>query len=113
MNNWKFIVGMIALIIIVYLSADFFRPLIDNGKQYKNKIDSLDKAIVLIQEHQIKLDSAIEMFNNEIDSVDINIKNIKGQKIIIKEIYHEKNNNVSSFNNRQIDSFFSNRYGKW
>jgi septal ring factor EnvC (AmiA/AmiB activator) len=113
MNNWKFLVVMVVLILTIYLAFDFFRPIVDNSKETKDKIDSLNKAIMMIQEHQIKLDSTIAIFNNEIGSVDSNIKNIKRQKTIIKEIYHEKINNVSSFNNNQIDSFFSGRYGKW
>jgi len=113
MNNWKFIVSMIVLIIIIYLAADFFKPIVNNSKETKDKIDSLNNVIMVIKEHQIKLDSTIKIFSDGINNVDSSIKKIKGQKTIINQIYYEKSNSASSFNNRQIDSFFTDRYGKW
>jgi translation initiation factor IF-3 len=35
----------------------------------------------------------------------------KAVKTVIKEIYYEKINNVSKYNDKQLDSFFTDRYG--
>lgn len=110
MNNWKVIIFMVILVLIIFLIPKYFSPIIDNQKQTFDKIDSLNNIIKDIQSHQLKLDSSINNFNSMIDEVDSSIKNIKGQKTIIKEIYHEKINSVSSYTNKQIDSFFSGRY---
>lgn len=101
---------MVILVLIIFLIPKYFSPIIDNQKQTFDKIDSLNNIIKDIQSHQLKLDSSINNFNSMIDEVDSSIKNIKGQKTIIKEIYHEKINSVSSYTNKQIDSFFSGRY---
>jgi len=74
------------------------------------KIDSLNTLIEEIHKDQQKLDSTIEGYNQKIDEVDEHIGKIKGQKTIVKEIYHEKINNVDKLSHPQLDSFFSNRY---
>lgn len=74
------------------------------------KIDSLNNLIEEIHKDQLKLDSSIQGYNEKIDEVDNHIDKIKGQKTIIKEIYHEKINNVDKLSNPELDSFFSNRY---
>jgi hypothetical protein len=76
----------------------------------KAKIDSLNTLIEEIHKDQLKLDSTIEGYNQKIDEVDDHIGKIKGQKTIVKEIYHEKINNVDKLSNPQLDSFFSDRY---
>jgi hypothetical protein len=63
-----------------------------------------------IELEQKKLDSNIASYNQKIDEVDNHIDKIKGQKTIVKEIYHEKINSVDKLTNPGIDSFFSNRY---
>jgi len=77
----------------------------------KTKIDSLNKMMKELIKEQNKLDSTIILYNKEINDLDKNISSIKGQKTIIKEIYHDEINRVVNYNDAQLDSFFTNRYG--
>jgi len=76
----------------------------------KAKIDSLTLMIKEIELEQKKLDSNIVSYNQKIDEVDNHIDKIKGQKTIVKEIYHEKINSVDKLTVRELDSFFTDRY---
>lgn len=76
----------------------------------KAKLDSLNKIIKEIEFEQQKLDSNIVSYNQKIDEVDNHIDNIKGQKTIVKEIYHEKISSVDKLTVRELDSFFTDRY---
>lgn len=78
--------------------------------QEKATIDSLNIVIKDLYKVQLKLDSSIELSNKKIDSVDTDISKIKGQKTIIKEIYHEEINRAGNYTEPQLDSFFSTRY---
>ena len=60
--------------------------------EQKEKIDSLGVAIKQIHQDNKILENKISDFNKEVIEIDQNIGNIKNQKIIIKEIYHEKIN---------------------
>lgn len=113
MNNTKFFILVSLIALLLYFGMGFFKPVIFDNKETKRKIDSLNNVILNMKQEQVKLDSIINNFNNEIDSVDNKVKNIKGQKTIIREIYHEKINNVNSYDSKQIDSFFSDRYGTY
>lgn len=97
-------------IFILYYLIFFLTPRVQMAVDEKAKIDSLNNLIEEIHKDQQKLDSAIEGYNQKIDEVDNHIGKIKGQKTIVKEIYHEKINNVDKLSNPQLDSFFSNRY---
>lgn len=78
--------------------------------EQKNQLDSLNSLIKTLHEDNVKLESKIEDFNKEIENVDINIRGIKNQKTIVKEIYHEKINGVDKLTVAELDSFFANRY---
>ena len=77
----------------------------------KAEIDSLNAAINKIYQDQKKIDSSIANFNKQVTDIDNNISNIKNQKVTIKEVYHDKISRVAEYNDAQIDSFFTNRYG--
>ena len=74
------------------------------------KLDSLNVSINKMEEQNEYLEGRISDFNAQINSVDNNIQNIKGQKTIIKEYYHEKISNVDKLTDAELDSFFTNRY---
>jgi len=76
----------------------------------EQKIDYLNVIIKDMYKEQQKLDSSIIVYNKKIDEIDNSIHKIKGQKTIIKEIYHEEINRVDSYTDNDIDSFFTNRY---
>jgi glutaredoxin 2 len=77
----------------------------------RTKIDSLNTEISKIYQNQKKIDSSIVNFNKQVSNIDNNISNIKNQKETIKEVYYGKINRVNEYNDAQIDSFFTNRYG--
>jgi prophage DNA circulation protein len=79
--------------------------------QEKTKIDSLNIMMKELIKEQQKIDSTILNYNEKINNLDKNISTIKGQKIIIKEIYHDEINRVSNYTDAELDSFFTSRYG--
>lgn len=101
---------LVIILLGVLLAKRYFSPIVDASKQTFEKIDSLNNLIKEMENHRIKLDSTISMFNTQIENVDSNINKISGQKTIIKEIYHEKINRVNSYTDSEIDSFFTKRY---
>ena len=109
-SNYKTI-GKIAFgIFILYYIIFFLTPKIQMVDEEKAKLDTLNKIIKEIELEQQKLDSNIVSYNQKIDEVDNHIDNIKGQKTIVKEIYHEKISSVDKLTVRELDSFFTNRY---
>lgn len=110
-STWIVILFLIIILLGILLAKRYFTPIVDASKQTFEKIDSLNKLIKDMENHRIKLDSTISVFNTQIENVDSNINKIKGQKTVIKEIYYEKINRISTYTNDQIDSFFTERYG--
>lgn len=110
-KNYKSILKGIFGLIILYWLIFFLTPKISMSYEEKGKIDSLNNIIKKIYKDQKKLDSSINNINLEIKLVDKTINDIKGQKTIIREIYHEEINRVSNYSDTQLDSFFTNRYG--
>lgn len=96
---------------IIYWIIFFLTPSIKMSSDEKGKIDSLNNLIKEIYKDQQRLDSNISQFVKEIDKLDNNIKTIKSQKTIIKEYYHDEIDRVSTYNDDQLDSFFTKRYG--
>jgi hypothetical protein len=76
----------------------------------KAKIDSLNVLILEMNKNQQILDDKIDGINEEIVEVDNDINKIKGQKTVVKEIYHEKINRVDNLTEPELDEFFSDRY---
>ena len=76
----------------------------------KAKIDSLNVLILEMNKNQQILDDKIDGINEEIVEVDKDIDKIKGQKTVVKEIYHEKINRVNTLTEPELDEFFSDRY---
>jgi septal ring factor EnvC (AmiA/AmiB activator) len=109
-ENYKTIIKVAFGLFILYYLIFFLTPRVKMAAEERAKIDLLNKSIEEIYKHQQKLDSNIQSYNKKIDEVDDHIDNIKGQKIIIKEIYHEKINSVDKLTTPELDSFFSNRY---
>lgn len=110
-NNYKTIIKLSFGLFIFYWLIFVLTPSIQMSSQEKTKIDSLNIIIKEISKEQKKIDSSIIIFNKDIEKVDNNISTIKNQKTIIKEIYHDEINRVVNYNDAQIDSFFTNRYG--
>lgn len=109
-ENYKTILsGLFGLFILYYL-VFFLTPRVKMADEQRQKLDSLNKMVQEIELQQKKLDSNILDFNNKVNEIDLNIDKLKGEKTIIREIYHEKINSVDKYTNPQLDSFFTNRY---
>ena len=109
-KHYKTLIKVAFGLFILYYLIFFLTPKVQMAEDERAKIDSLNNLIEEIHKDQLKLDSSIQGYNQKIDEVDNHIDKIKGQKTIIKEIYHEKINNVDKLSNPELDSFFSNRY---
>ena len=109
LKNIKSIFYVITWGVLIYVIL--FRPNEKDNELYKEKINSIQKSITEIDEYQKKLNSQILGFNSQIGLIKEKISEVENQKIIIKEIYHEKISSVNSYSNKQLDSFFAERYG--
>jgi hypothetical protein len=95
-----------------YWLTQFFYPKLETIDVYKNKLDSIDNNIVVLKEQQKIVDDNINELKGEVTQVESTISSVKNQKIIVKEYYENKINSVDKFTNAELDSFFSNRYGR-
>lgn len=109
LKNIKSIFYVITWGVLIYVIL--FRPNEKDNELYKEKINSIQKSITEIDEYQKKLNAQILGFNSQIGVIKEKISEVENQKIIIKEIYHEKISSVNSYSNKQLDSFFAERYG--
>ena len=78
--------------------------------QQKQQLDSLNVLVNQLHNDNVELEKEIDEYNQKIDEVDNHIDKIKGQKTIVKEIYHEEINRAGNYTEPQLDSFFSARY---
>jgi len=103
---------LVILLAIIYVIWFLLRPSastkIDNS--YKKDIDSLTKVIENVEKKQEILYQEIKNLNDDILQTDVKISNIKQQKTIVKQIYHEKINAVDTYNDTELDSIFAKRY---
>lgn len=109
LKNIKSIFYVITWGILVYVIL--FGSNRKNDELYKEKLDNIQATINQLNENQKKLNTEILGFKNQMVEVENKISEVENQKIIIKEIYHEKINTVNNYNDRQLDSFFTERYG--
>jgi hypothetical protein len=110
-NHFKTILMVIFGLILLYWVIFILTPVMKMSGEEKYKIDSLNTMIKQIYKDQNRLDSTITNYNKEINIVDKHITEIKNQKTIIKEIYHEQINRVDNYSDHELDSFFTVRYG--
>jgi small nuclear ribonucleoprotein (snRNP)-like protein len=109
-NNYKTIVKVCFGLFILYYLIFFLTPNVKMSAEQVQKLDSLNNSINNLETHNEYLEGRISDFNAQMNVVDNNILNIKGQKTIIKEYYHEKISNVDKLTDAELDSFFTNRY---
>jgi uncharacterized protein YlxW (UPF0749 family) len=74
------------------------------------KLDSLTNIVNQMNKEQDILENKVEGINKEVVKIDENISNIKANKSKIGKKYHEEINRVDRYSERELDSFFSNRY---
>ena len=109
-SNIITILKIIGVLFLIYWLMFVLTPSVKMSAESKAKIDSLNANIKKYEEENKKIDTAIAAYNTEIHKIDNIINNIKQEKTIIKEFYHEKIISVDTFSKSQIDSFFAKRY---
>jgi peptidoglycan hydrolase CwlO-like protein len=111
LNNYKTIIKVGVALFLLYWVIFILTPNVKMSADAKAKIEALDSHIDSLQSEQKKLEEGINIFNKEVLNIDKKISNIKQEKTIIKEIYHEKINSVDNYSIDELDSFFAERYG--
>ena len=107
---WKYAVGVILTIGVLYLIIYLATPKPEMSELDKYKLEQLDKDINLIIENQKKLDKQIEGYKNELSHIDSTIATVKNQKTIIKEYYKEQGEKITEMKPSEIDKLFHDRY---
>jgi len=107
---WKYVVGVILTIGVLYLIIYLATPKPEMSELDKYKLEQLDKNINLIIENQKKLDKQIEGYKNELSQIDSTISKVKNQKIIVKEYYKEQGEKITDMKPSEIDKLFHDRY---
>jgi hypothetical protein len=100
------IIGLFLLYGIIWIATR--KPQIP--ADIKATLDSLTNANKVLIEHQKQIDSTIHVYETEVKQVDDKIDNIKEKITIIKEYYHEQNQQVNNYTPTELDSFFKARY---
>jgi len=109
-RNYLTILKIIGGIFILYWMVFILTPDVKMLESQQKRINDLNYLIIQKEKEQKKLSVEIANFNTQIKILDSNINRIKGEKIIIKEIYYEKVNNVDNYTDAQLDSFLAKRY---
>jgi hypothetical protein len=107
---WKYVVGAILTISVLYLIVYLATPKPEMSELDKYKLEQLDKDINLIIENQKKLDKQIEGYKNELSQIDSTIAKVKNQKIVVKEYYKEQGEKITEMKPSEIDKLFHDRY---
>ena len=107
---WKYVVGVILTIGVLYLIIYLATPKPEMSELDKYKLEQLDKNINLIIENQKKLDKQIEGYKNELSQIDSTIAKVKNQKIVVKEYYKEQGEKITEMKPSEIDKLFHDRY---
>ena len=102
----KVVFGLFVLYYLIF----FLTPKVNMSVAQKQQLDSLSILVNQLHEDNVELEKEIDEYNKKIDEVDNHIDKIKGQKTVVKEIYHEKINSVDKLTVRELDSFFTDRY---
>ena len=76
----------------------------------KQRIDSLSKAIVILEKEQKVQDSLIVLYKDSLIIADIQIDSTKHRIKEIQNYYGKKIKVISSANHDELSSFFTDRY---
>jgi septal ring factor EnvC (AmiA/AmiB activator) len=108
-KNYKTIL-FVSLILFIFFWVNIKINNTNNDDYYQRKLDSLTIQNENIYQHQRELETNIQDIKKEVEQIDNNITKIKMDKTKIGKKYHEEINRVDKYSERELDSFFSNRY---
>ena len=97
---------LIAVIIITLNNSNE----IDKYAAQKIKIDSLSKIINVLEQDQLKYDSAIAIYRDSLSLMDSQIDSTKNKIKKIQNDYGKKIKVINSANHDELGDFFTNRY---
>jgi hypothetical protein len=97
-------------LIMMYLMIYMFTPKPELPLEYKHALDSLNRANAELVAKQKQIDSAISVYKNQIDSLDLAIGNIDTKKTEVHNHYQILGDKVGKYTPTQVDSFFKSRY---
>ena len=83
---------------------------IDKYAAQKIKIDSLSKIINVLEQDQLKYDSAIAIYRDSLSLMDSQIDSTKNKIKKIQNDYGKKIKVISSANHDELSDFFTDRY---
>jgi len=95
---------------VIYGMIYIFTPKSQIPINFKATIDSLTKANEALQAKQLVIDSTINVYENEVETINEMIGGITEKTTIIREYYHEQSNTAGKYTPTQVDSFFKARY---
>ena len=97
---------LIAIIIITLNNSNE----IDKYAAQKIKIDSLSKIINVLEQDQLKYDSAIAIYRDSLSLMDSQIDSTKNKIKKIQNDYGKKIKVISNADHDELSSFFTDRY---
>ena len=104
------IIGLLLIYGTVYLAAGREKPAHDNTALLQ-RIDSLQKIAITLQQDQLASLKNDVVFNNNITRLQRQIDSLRGMRYIIHTYYEKKSATIRGLEGKQIDSFFKQRYG--
>ncbi len=110
-DNFNFVIKLLIGLFVLYWFFYFLTPKTTMSDEDKKKMDFLIQKIEELNKKQKLIDSSVFLFDQNLKNISDSISEVKNNKIIIREIYHEKINRIRQFNDVQLDSFFTARYG--
>ena len=97
-------------LILMYLMIYVFTPKPQIPLEYKQALDSLNRANAELIAKQKQIDSAIAFYQSQIHDLDYAISNIQTKKTEIHNHYQVLGGKVTNYRPSQVDSFFKSRY---
>lgn len=103
----KLTIGLVCLYLFFYITT----PSTEMSDKDQARIDSLIQKVEKIREEQVKIDNEILGHEKDVSIIADSILRLKNSKKTIQNIYNEEINRISTYSDKQVDSFFATRYG--
>lgn len=107
---WKWVVGIILSIAVLYLVVYLATPKPKMSELDKYKIEQINKNIEQLKKLQENLNDSLSVYNKKIEEIDYKISNIKVERKEVNNYYTQKKEEIKNADKRQIDSLLRKRY---
>ncbi len=107
---WKWVVGIILSIAVLYLVVYLATPKPKMSELDKYKIEQINKNIEQLKKLQENLNDSLSVYNKKIEEIDNKISNIKVERKEVNNYYTQKKEEIKNADKRQIDSLLRKRY---